>query len=187
MWCLRCGEQDPGEQDKCKKCEYPIGTPENRIYLLQLMRMTGDLLCGNLTKEEYDRVLSNASKMLDEMHRGVLSIENKMNVENMPENGRYVMSRPMTAFKEGIEIFSSALEELRMYLVDPDEDHLRKGLKLVEKANNTMYYCFEVSQYAMKEIKRYLPESELPSKDAVEAELNKALSSHPKADGTLGL
>lgn len=187
MWCLRCGEQDPGEQDKCRKCEYPIGTPENRLYLLQLMRMTGDLLCGNLTKENYDQILSNASKMLDEMHRGLLSIENKMNEEKIPENGRYVMSRPMNSFKEGIEIFSSALEELRMYLVDPDEDHLRKGLKLVEKANNTMYYCFEVSQYAMREIKRFIPDSELPSEEKVEAELKKALTVNTEADGSLGI
>jgi len=187
MWCLRCGERDPGEQDKCKKCEYPIGTPENRLYLLQLMRMTGDLLCGNLTKEDYDQVLSNASKMLDEMYKGILAIENKMNEENMPESGRYVMSRPMTSFREGIEVFSSALEELRMYLVDPDEDHLRKGLKLVEKANNTMYYCFEVSQYAMREIKRCMPEGDAPTQEAVEAEIKKAISTTPQGDGSLGI
>lgn len=171
MWCLRCGEKNPGDQEKCSSCEYPIGTPENRIYLLQLMRMTGDLLCGNLNKEQYDQVLTNTSKMLDQMHKGYLYIESKFNVASLPVSGQHVMNRPMSTFKEGIEIFSSAIDELRMYLVDPDEEHLRKGLKLVEKANNTMFYCFEVSQYALKDIKKYVPESLLPSEDKVREEL----------------
>jgi hypothetical protein len=176
MWCLRCGEREPGDQEKCKKCEYPIGAPENRIYLLQLMRMTGDLLCGNIDKVAYDQILSNTSKMLDEMHRGVLAIENKITSEELPESGRYVMSRPITAFKESIEIFSEAIEELRMYLVDPEEDHLRKGLKLVEKANNSMYYCYEVTQYAAKEVKRFMPECDVPDENKVKAELDSMIS-----------
>ncbi|MDQ7823024.1 MAG: hypothetical protein RDV48_09545 [Candidatus Eremiobacteraeota bacterium] len=175
MWCLKCGDKEPGGGEKCKTCEYPIGTPENRLYLLQLMRMTGDLLCGNIDKEAYDRILTNTSLMLDEMHRGILAIERKLNFDKLPEGGQYVMSRPLNSFKEGIEIFSNAMDELRMYLVDPEEDHLRKGLKLVEKANNTMYYCFEVSQYALKEIKRFVPESEQPTEDLVREELAKTL------------
>lgn len=175
MWCLKCGEKSPGDQDKCKSCEYPIGTPENRLYLLQLMRMTGDLLCGNISKEDYDKILTNTSKMLDEMHKSFLYIEAKLNVQELPLAGQHVMSRPLNTFKEGIEIFSNAIEELRMYLVDPEEDHLRKGLQLVQKANNTMFYCYEVSQYAMKEIKQYLPESAIPSEDAIREELAKSL------------
>ncbi len=182
MWCLKCGEQEPGDQEKCKTCDYPIGPPDNRLYLHQLMRLTGDLLTGNLDKETYEKALTNADMMLDDMHQGIIAIEEKLSIENLPEAGRHVMSRPLNSFKEGIEIFSSALEELRMYLVDPEEDHLRKGLKLVEKANNTMFYCFEVSQYAMKEIKRFVPECQLPTEEEAKAELTKAMTTPPERD-----
>jgi hypothetical protein len=182
MWCLKCGEKEPGDQEKCKTCDYSIGPPENRLYLHQLMRLTGDLLTGNLTKDAYSIALTNADMMLDDMYKGITSIEGKLNEENLPEAGKHVMSRPMNSFKEGIDVFSSALEELRMYLVDPEEDHLRKGLKLVEKANNTMFYCFEVSQYAMKEIKKFVPEEKLPTEGEAGEELKKMMSAPPKKD-----
>lgn len=168
MWCLKCGEKEPGDQEKCRICEYPIGTPDNRLYLHQMMRITGDLLCGNIDKTAFDKVITNSSKMLDEMHKGLLGIEKKLDFDKLPEAGKNVMSRPMNSFKEGIEIFSDGLDELRLYLVDPEEEHLRKGLKLIEKANNTMYYCFEVSQFAMREIERFFPEYETISGEEIQ-------------------
>ncbi len=157
MWCLRCGASDPGESDRCQVCESEIGSPDSRIgYFNQMMRLTGELITGKLTVEEYEKSIQWATEAMDDLGKGLEPLENQLKLMGFDELAMSLVNRPLSSFREGIQTFHQGLEKLRYYVYEPNQSHLQNGLTLLEKANNLFNYTADTATYMMGDISKQL-------------------------------
>ncbi len=162
MWCLRCGAMDPGPSDKCQNCGNEVGPPGNRVgYFNQMMRLTGELLTGKLTLEEYERSIQWATEAMDEMEKSLEPIENQMKMMGFDELALSLLNRPLSTYKEAIRTFLEGLEKLRYYVYEQNQSHLHNGLTLLEKANNLFNYTADTANYMIQDISKELTEEEI--------------------------
>jgi hypothetical protein len=164
MWCLRCGERDPGNEAKCKKCKSDLGLPESRIgYFNQIMVLTGELLNKKLETSDYEKSLQWAAEAMDDMGKNLDPIEKQMKMMNFDELAISLMNRPIKSFREGIQTFHEGLEKLRFYTYEQNQSHLYNGLTLLEKANNLFNYTSNTAGYMIRDITKQLPEDQVKS------------------------
>lgn len=162
MWCLRCGERDPGSDRNCRKCKSDLGPPENRMgYFSQMMVLTGEVLNKKLDQSEFEKCIQWATEAIDDMSRGLDPIEKQMKAMNFDDLAISLMNRPIKSFKEGIQTFHEGLEKLRFYVYEQNQSHLYNGLTLLEKANNLFNYTTSTAGYMIRDISKQLPEEQV--------------------------
>ena len=162
MWCLRCGLREPGEGEKCERCDNILGPPENRIgYFNQMMVLTGELLTNQISLDEYEKSVQWATEAIDDMGKGMEPIERQIEMFNFDELSKSLMLRPINSFKEGIQTFQEGLEKLRYYSYEQNQSHLHNGLTLLEKANNLFNYTADTANYMMSDMAKEMDEEDI--------------------------
>lgn len=162
MWCLRCGDRDPGSGDKCRNCGNNIGPVDNRVgYFSQMMVLTGELLTNKLLLEDYEKSIQWATEAVDDMSKSLEPIEKQMKMMGFDELAISMMMKPMSSFKEGIQTFHEGLEKLRFYAYEQNQGHLHQGLILLEKANNLFNYTADTANYMISDIRKNLSDDDI--------------------------
>lgn len=170
MKCLSCGNIYSYESEGlCQHCNFYIGNEAESAYKNQIARLIDMLVRGEIISDNFSNALRNMSSILDEMHRAAISWEEYIPEGSMPDEVRNIVMKPVNVMQEGIEAFSEALEVLGMYSVDPDEEHLVKGLELTRRAHNIMVNSNELAGFALREVKNQMPEGTAPSDEELKA------------------
>jgi hypothetical protein len=166
MWCLRCGEQEPGQKAHCKTCDFELGLPEQRGgYFAQVMKMTDRVLRDEISIREYERAINIAVNAMDDLSVKLEPVEIKLKELGLDELDVPVVSRPIKYFREGIMTFREGLEKLRDYVHEKNLVSLSLGLPLLKKANNMFLNAANTNQYIIRDVSKELESS---SKEDIE-------------------
>ncbi len=161
MWCLRCGNREPGPENFCNECGNELGPVENRVgYFNQMLKLTGELLTNQITIEEYENTIQWATEATHDMLINLEPIEKQMKTAGFNELALTIMSRPIQTYKQGVKTFQEGLEKLRHYVYEQKQSHLHTGLSLLEKANNMFNNTADTTNYMIDDISRTLEEIE---------------------------
>lgn len=179
MKCLRCGYINHAESESCGSCGFPLCTDTPKPYYFQLKYLSQDIIVGAVSAEEFSESLSHMSHLLDDMHRMAVAWDEYMKSADLPDIAAAVIARPMRTLKEGIDVFEQALNTLRFYVSDPEENHLIAGLELADKACNILNACTDLAGYAYREVKKQIPAEMAPSDE----EVRKMMTPSPASDG----
>ena len=157
MWCLKCGEKEPGSENHCKTCNFELGSPEKRDgFYLQMMRLTDKVLKDEISTEAYERAIHWGITTMQELSSNLELIEDKMKQFELGELDTSVISRPVRTFREGITTFMEGLEKLRDYSYEKNLTHITKGLPLLKKANNLFINATDTTHYIIGDISKDL-------------------------------
>ncbi len=163
MKCLCCGTiHSPESGDNCTNCNFYLGSGADSAYKNQIARLIDMVAAGELTLEQFSESLAHMSRILDDMHKAALSWEEYL-PSDLPDVVKNVVMKPVNVMREGIDAFGEAIELLGMYVVDPDEEHLVKGMTAANKAHNIMVNSNELAGFALREIKSQMPEGTAPT------------------------
>ena len=170
MKCLSCGNLYAyGTEGVCPSCNFYIGNEAESAYKNQIARLIDMVISGEITSEKFSNALTNMSSVLDEMHKAAISWEEYIPEGSIPDEVRNIVMKPVNVMQEGIEAFSEALEVLGMFSVDPDEEHLVKGLELTRRAHNILVNSNELAGFALREVKNQMPEGTAPTDEELKA------------------
>lgn len=179
MKCLFCGADQPMEvPEACGNCGFFMGTGIETAYKNQLARIAEYVMAGEIPMETFSQALSHMSSVLDEMYKDTIEWEEYIPEGALPDQVRDVVMKPVRAMKDGIDAFGEAIQILNLYVVDPDEEHIVKGLKAANKAHNMMVNSTDLAGFALREVKNQMPEGTAPSDE----ELLDMIASSPELE-----
>ena len=173
MKCLYCGAIQPKNvPEVCGSCGFYLGSGDETAYKSQLMRLADLVLTQQITAEQFSASLGHMSSVLNDLHKTALAWEEYLPQGSIPDVVRNVVMKPINVMKDGIDTYGEAIDILGLYVVDPDEEHLVKGIQAAKKAHNMMINSTELAGFALREVKSQMPEGTAPTDEQLLAMLN---------------
>ncbi len=174
MKCLYCGQLQPQNvPEVCGVCNFYLGSNSENSYKNQLARLADLVMSNQITLETFSNSLANMSSILNELYKAAIAWEEYIPEGSMPDVVRNVVMRPIQVMKEGISVFGEAIDTLGIFVVDPDEEHIVKGLASARRAHNMMVNSTDLAGFALREVKSQMPEGTAPSDEDLMKMINR--------------
>lgn len=139
MVCIKCGYKNLDTANYCKRCNALLPKLSAGYKPPPPQKVTGRFnrfkdAIGNVKNKKWSA--DEFKKFLDEISKNLYSRGQEIRNVEIPSEIMSEFEEELSIGLEGINLFEGGMKELSLYLEDKKEEHLDKGLKLIEEGNN---------------------------------------------------
>lgn len=166
--CIRCGHQNPDRQKYCESCNASLpriseavsAPPHERInvHYNQLKEAGEKIQSGDITQEQYLEVLDRISTIIMDRLKDLEGLE-------ISEEVRASVEEELQLGLSGIQYFLQGIDEMRVYLEDPNPEHISVGLESIYQGNENLNVALEMARDNIRRLKDMGIESEIDTRD----------------------
>lgn len=194
--CVKCGYLNPQGTNICEKCGAKLievvqepspagvdlmeehGTIAGPQYIMtsnlrKLLDAANDVVEGKISQKQFEKTINQTARIIKET-RGEAAQLAKEASNSKDESG--LIARSLELLNDGLNQFEAAVEKMRLYLEDANQDHLTFGFKMALDASIPLQGVIQINE-EIKKVKE--------SQGAVEKAADAPLAEDSSEKGTI--
>lgn len=168
--CVKCGYLNPPGTNLCEKCGAKLievvqepspsgvdlmeehGTIAGPQYIMtsnlrKLLDAANDVVEGKISQKQFEKTINQTARIIKETKSEAAQLSNEAS-NSKDESG--LIARSLELLNDGLNQFEAAVEKMRLYLEDANQDHLTYGFKMALDASIPLQGVIQINEEIKK-------------------------------------
>ena len=159
MICVKCGHNNTQNEKYCSNCKAQLPNyfnnenpelPKVNERYLQFKNAGEKVKVGEWTVDQYAEFLEEMSSILSQKEQEIREIE-------IPEEDFEDFREELEAGFAGIELYTSGIEEMKLFVDDMNAEHIDQGLEKIFSGNEKINEAMRINRQSHKELEDQYP------------------------------